>query len=271
LKWRNRNQAKGYLITTIALGFRLDDSRRIAERHAHLAKYKITSRRHPTTPRITKDQTSATGDQQKTNPADRAITQKIRKAVHDYMSLSIYAHHIKIITQDGKVKLGEPVQSEKGKTNLRAKAVPVARAENLTNQLEVAPPKKRLKWNLMRIQKRTSGKTIGVFGIYSTRIAVENAIDSLMRAGFPASDISVLLPESFGGLKDTGTEKATKAPEGAAVGVPSGGEIGGTLGLLARVGLLAIPDLSPFIAAGPIMAGLAALALKERWTGLLAP
>jgi hypothetical protein len=104
-----------------------------------------------------------------------------------------------------------------------------------------------------------SGKKVGVFGIYSTRTAVENATDSLMRAGFPASDISVLLPESLGGPQDMGTEKATKAPEGTAVGVTTGGVIGGTLGLLAGVGLLAIPGLGPFIAAGPIMAALAGL------------
>jgi hypothetical protein len=104
-----------------------------------------------------------------------------------------------------------------------------------------------------------SAKKTGVFGIYSTRVAVENATDSLIRAGFPAADISVLLPESLGGPKDMGTEKATKAPEGAAAGVTTGGLIGGTLGVLAGVGLLAIPGLGPFIAAGPIMAGLAGL------------
>jgi hypothetical protein len=104
-----------------------------------------------------------------------------------------------------------------------------------------------------------SSKKVGVFGIYSTRVAVENATDSLMRAGFPTSDISVLLPESLGGPKDMGTEKATKAPEGTAAGVTAGGVIGGTLGVLAGVGLLAIPGLGPFIAAGPIMAGLAGL------------
>ena len=104
-----------------------------------------------------------------------------------------------------------------------------------------------------------SGKKVGVFGIYASRLAVENATDSLITAGFPASDISVLLPESLGGPKDMGTEKATKAPEGAAAGVTTGGVIGGTLGVLAGVGLLAIPGLGPFIAAGPIMAGLAGL------------
>src|ERR1700688_3728178 len=104
-----------------------------------------------------------------------------------------------------------------------------------------------------------SGKKVGVFGIYSTRVAVENAVDSLVRSGFLTSDISVLLPESLGGPKDMGTEKATKAPEGAAAGATTGGVIGGTLGVLAGIGLLAIPGLGPFIAAGPIMAGLAGL------------
>src|SRR5579862_9418950 len=104
-----------------------------------------------------------------------------------------------------------------------------------------------------------SDKKVGVFGIYSTRVSVENAADSLVKAGFPTSDVSVLMPESLGGPKDMGTEKATKAPEGATAGVTAGGLIGGTLGVLAGVGLLAIPGLGPFIAAGPIMAGLAGL------------
>ncbi|HZL52851.1 MAG TPA: BON domain-containing protein [Terracidiphilus sp.] len=88
-----------------------------------------------------KDQTSPTADQQKINPSDRAITQKIRKAVHDDTSLSTYGHNIKIITQDGKVTLRGPVRSEEEKNKLQAKAVAVARAENVTNELEVAPSK----------------------------------------------------------------------------------------------------------------------------------
>ena len=104
-----------------------------------------------------------------------------------------------------------------------------------------------------------SGKKVGVFGIYSTRVGVENGADALVRAGFPSPDISVLLPESLAGAKEMGAEKATKAPEGTAAGATTGGLIGGTLGVLAGVGLLAIPGLGPFIAAGPIMAGLAGL------------
>jgi hyperosmotically inducible protein len=88
-----------------------------------------------------KDQTSPTADQQKINPSDRAITQKIRKAVHDDTSLSTYAHNIKIIAQDGKVTLRGPVRSEDEKRNLQAKAVAVAGKENVTNQLEIAPSK----------------------------------------------------------------------------------------------------------------------------------
>jgi hypothetical protein len=113
-----------------------------------------------------------------------------------------------------------------------------------------------------------SGKQVAVFGIYSTRTSVENAVDQLVRAGFPSSDISVLLPESLGGPKDIGTVKATKAPEGTAAGVTTGGIIGGAIGVLAGVGMLAIPGLGPFIAAGPIMAGLAGLGVGGAVGGL---
>ena len=56
-----------------------------------------------------------------------------------------------------------------------------------------------------------------------------------------------------------GAEKATKAPEGAAAGAGSGAVLGGTLGLLAGIGALAIPGVGPLIAAGPIMATLAGI------------
>jgi hypothetical protein len=113
-----------------------------------------------------------------------------------------------------------------------------------------------------------AGKKVAVFGIYSTRVAVKNATDSLVKAGFPASDISVLLPQSLDGPSEMGMEKATKAPEGTAAGATAGGVIGGTLGVLVGIGLLAIPGLGPFIAAGPIMAGLAGLGVGGAVGGL---
>ena len=101
-----------------------------------------------------------------------------------------------------------------------------------------------------------AGKNTAVFGIYSTRAAVERAVDELKANGFRNTDISVLFPENVGN-KDLAVDKATKAPEGAATGAGSGAVIGGTLGWLAGIGTLAIPGLGPFIAAGPIMAALA--------------
>jgi hyperosmotically inducible periplasmic protein len=88
-----------------------------------------------------KDQTPPTADQQKMNAADTAITQKIRKAIHDDTSLSTYAHNIKIIAQDGKVTLRGPVRSEDEKANIQIKAVAVVGQDNVTNLLEIAPPK----------------------------------------------------------------------------------------------------------------------------------
>jgi hypothetical protein len=103
---------------------------------------------------------------------------------------------------------------------------------------------------------KMAGKKTAVFGIYSSLASADNATDALVRAGFPASDISALLPDNLG-TKEIGTQKATKAPEGAATGAGSGAVLGGALGLLAGIGAIAIPGVGPFIAAGPIMAALA--------------
>jgi hyperosmotically inducible protein len=82
---------------------------------------------------------AATADKSAQNPADRELTHKIRKSIMQDKSLSTYAHNIKVVTQDGKVTLKGPVRSEDEKTNIQAKAVAVAGADNVSNQLEVAP------------------------------------------------------------------------------------------------------------------------------------
>ncbi len=84
---------------------------------------------------------ATTADQQKMNAADRNITKEIRSSVMKDKSLSNYAHNIKIITQDGKVTLKGPVRSEEEKSSIESKAVAIAGANNVTDQLEVAPPK----------------------------------------------------------------------------------------------------------------------------------
>src|SRR5215467_5762299 len=103
-----------------------------------------------------------------------------------------------------------------------------------------------------------AGKNTAVYGILRTRAGAEQCVDELLRNGFRKEDISVLMPENVG-TKDFAHEKGTKAPEGMATGATAGGVVGGTLGLLAGIGALAIPGLGPFIAAGPIMGALAGI------------
>ncbi len=99
-------------------------------------------------------------------------------------------------------------------------------------------------------------KKTAVFGIFNSRLQVDEAVNKLRTAGFKNTDISVLLPESLGD-KDLAHKKDTKAPEGATTGGGSGAVIGGALGWLVGIGALAIPGVGPFIAAGPILAALA--------------
>lgn len=87
----------------------------------------------------------------------------------------------------------------------------------------------------------------------------ESIVGQLQGAGFVKDDISVLFPNKSGS-KDFAHEHNTKAPEGAVAGAGTGGILGGTLGLLAGIGALAIPGLGPFIAAGPLLAALSGAA-----------
>src|ERR1700686_1828378 len=111
-------------------------------------------------------------------------------------------------------------------------------------------------------------KKTAVFGIYPSVAQAERAVETLVNEGFSHADVSVLLPDHQGS-KDFAHEKHTKAPEGTTTGVATGGPIGGTLGLLAGIGALAIPGVGPFIAAGPIMGALAGLGVGGAGGGLV--
>jgi hypothetical protein len=113
-----------------------------------------------------------------------------------------------------------------------------------------------------------TSKNKAVFGIYKSVSEAEGAVSRLLANGFANDDISVLLPDSQS-TKQFAHEKNTKAPEGTTTGVTAGGAIGGTLGLLAGIGVLAIPGVGPFIAAGPIMAALAGLGVGGAVGGLI--
>ena len=94
-------------------------------------------------------------------------------------------------------------------------------------------------------------KSSAVFGVYVNRLAAEKAVEAFLAKGFPLQEISLLQSHS---PSTHLTAKEDQHADGAAMGAGTGAIIGGTLGLLAGIGALAIPGFGPFIAAGPIMA-----------------
>src|ERR1700733_10312262 len=80
---------------------------------------------------------AVTADQQKANASDQDVTKNIRRSIMADKSLSTYAHNIKIITQNGAVTLKGPVKSDSEKQTVVAKAVAVAGADRVSDQLTV--------------------------------------------------------------------------------------------------------------------------------------
>jgi hyperosmotically inducible periplasmic protein len=86
-------------------------------------------------------QESMTAEQQKENPTDRAITQKIRQALVKNKTLSQYAHNVKVITVNGAVTLKGPVRTAKEKKIVEKEAARIAGKGNVASEIEVAPAK----------------------------------------------------------------------------------------------------------------------------------
>jgi hypothetical protein len=106
-----------------------------------------------------------------------------------------------------------------------------------------------------------------IIGIVENRTDAEVVLFNLKTAGIRTDDVSVLFPDKSG-TRDFAHEHSTKAPEGAVAGAGAGGLLGGTIGLLAGVGALAIPGFGPLIAAGPLMAALSGVAAGAAVGGL---
>lgn len=81
--------------------------------------------------------TTVTPSDQKEDDADLEITAAIRRAVVADESLSTNAHNVKIITQDGRVTLRGPVDSEAERTRIVKLAREAAGVQDLNNQLEI--------------------------------------------------------------------------------------------------------------------------------------
>jgi osmotically-inducible protein OsmY len=101
----------------------------------------LVSAQQPDNTKVNKGE-QPTADQAKNNASDRDIMQNIRKAIVGDSSLSTYAHNIKVIAKNGKVTLKGPVRSEEEKKTVESKAVEVAGAGNVTNELTVKPEKR---------------------------------------------------------------------------------------------------------------------------------
>jgi hypothetical protein len=99
-------------------------------------------------------------------------------------------------------------------------------------------------------------KNTSVIGIYPDRTTVSDALDVLHKAGYRATDISVLSSDNKGS-KDFAHEKHTKAPQGAAMGAATGALLGAALAWFVSIQTVAIPALGALVAAGPVVAALA--------------
>lgn len=83
-----------------------------------------------------RDDRTPTSEDQSESKQDRMLSQKIRQAIVDDDALSITAHNVKIITVDGVVTLRGPVKNAQEREMVGAKAVKIAGAGKVKNQLE---------------------------------------------------------------------------------------------------------------------------------------
>jgi osmotically-inducible protein OsmY len=81
-----------------------------------------------------------TAEDQGGSPQDREMTRKIRRELVQSNNLSSTAKNVKIITENGKVTIRGPVDSEQEKEAIKAIAEKAAGQGNVTDQLE---PKNR--------------------------------------------------------------------------------------------------------------------------------
>ena len=77
------------------------------------------------------------GDQSN-KTSDLDITKHIRRRIVKDDSLSVYAHNVKIITNDGLVTLKGPVRSDEERKRVENVAVETVGASKVKNELEIA-------------------------------------------------------------------------------------------------------------------------------------
>lgn len=107
-----------------------------------------------------------------------------------------------------------------------------------------------------------------IFCSATSRHQANLIVDHLRAESFSKNDISVLFANQ-GAMLESRHENITKAAAGGVVGADTGSFIGEPLNWIAGIGVLAIPGLGPFIAAGPIIAALSGAAGGDIGGGLM--
>jgi hypothetical protein len=93
---------------------------------------------------------------------------------------------------------------------------------------------------------------------FPSRQVAEKAIDKLLEAGYNSANISVIMPQTDVAEETMAVEKRAEGRDSRTMGVGmgAGAVLGGAAGVLAGLGLLAIPGIGPLLAVGPIVAGI---------------
>ena len=112
-----------------------------------------------------------------------------------------------------------------------------------------------------------------VIGLFDTVDDAHSAQNELLAAGIGRERVSLITSERSGGVDRTdrtdGNAEKTEAAEGAGIGATTGALAGGAAGLLASLGLLAIPGIGGLLAAGPLVAILTGAGVGAATGGLL--
>jgi hypothetical protein len=113
--------------------------------------------------------------------------------------------------------------------------------------------------------------TVTISRLYDSYADAQRAVSGLEAAGVPHADISIVANNSDNwyspsGKVDRDRDGTDDRAEGAGAGAGIGAGLGGAVGLLAGLGLLAIPGLGPVVAAG-WLASMAAGAVAGATTG----
>jgi BON domain len=83
-----------------------------------------------------------TSDKPKVITSDRALAEKIRRAIYPDKTLSTVARQIKVVVRDGKVTLQGSVRSGEERNAIFTKAVAVAGEGTVINKIEITPSKR---------------------------------------------------------------------------------------------------------------------------------